>query len=300
METGQFGPGLRAVVPAVDAVVVVPATTHVPAVTVPAMPAVVAPVAANLGVVPENVHGSVIAQTPPFRRSYPQVALQVMDLGLRCKGITLGGMTLEFSEVGFAPDFVDYTQAWDLQRRLHQDVVDGKAPSTVLLLEHAAVYTAGKRTEDHERPFDGTPVIPVDRGGKLTWHGPGQLVGYPIIALKDPHGIREYVHILEDVIIAVLEDYGVTGTRVDGRAGIWIEADGKGPTRKIAAIGIRVHNGVTMHGFAINASNDLAPFGMIIPCGISDAGVTTIKAETGRDVCSKGPGCAGHRRTTQA
>jgi lipoyl(octanoyl) transferase len=196
-------------------------------------------------------------------------------------------MTLEFSEVGFAPDYVDYTQAWDLQRRLHQDVVDGKAPSTVLLLEHAAVYTAGKRTEDHERPFDGTPVIPVDRGGKLTWHGPGQLVGYPIIALKDPHGIREYVRILEDAIIAVLADYDVNGTRVDGRAGIWIEADSKGPTRKIAAIGIRVHNGVTMHGFAINASNDLAPFGMIIPCGISDAGVTTIQAETGRNVSAQ-------------
>jgi len=196
-------------------------------------------------------------------------------------------MTLEFSEVGFAPDFVDYTQAWELQRRLHDDVVAGRASSTVLLLEHAPVYTAGKRTEDHERPFDGTPVIPVDRGGKLTWHGPGQLVGYPIIALKDPHGIRGYVHVLEDVIIAVLADYGLTGTRVEGRAGIWIEADHNGPTRKIAAIGIRVHNGVTMHGFAINASNDLAPFGMIIPCGISDAGVTTIKAETGHDVSAK-------------
>lgn len=193
-------------------------------------------------------------------------------------------MTLAFSEVGFAPDFVDYTQAWDLQRGLHDDVVAGKAPSTVLLLEHAAVYTAGKRTEDHERPFDGTPVVPVDRGGKLTWHGPGQLVGYPILALKDPHGIREYVRILEDVIIAVLADYGVNGTRVDGRAGIWIEADLKGPTRKVAAIGIRVHHGVTMHGFAINCSNDLAPFGMIVPCGISDAGVTTIQAETGRAV----------------
>ncbi|MDQ6752713.1 MAG: lipoyl(octanoyl) transferase LipB [Actinomycetota bacterium] len=193
-------------------------------------------------------------------------------------------MTLEFSEVGFAPDFVDYTQAWDLQRRLHDDVAAGKAPSTVLLLEHAAVYTAGKRTEDHERPLDGTPVIPVDRGGKLTWHGPGQLVGYPIIALKDPHGIRGYVRILEDVIIAVLADYGVNGTRVDGRAGIWIETDSTGPTRKVAAIGIRVHNGVTMHGFAINCNNDLAPFAMIVPCGITDAGVTTIKMETGKDV----------------
>ncbi len=193
-------------------------------------------------------------------------------------------MTLEFTEVGFAPDLVDYTQAWEQQRKLHAAVVGSTAPSTVLLLEHSAVYTAGKRTEEHERPFDGTPVIAVDRGGKLTWHGPGQLVGYPIVALKDPHGIREYVRILEEIIINVLRDYGVTGTRADGRAGIWIEADDRGPTRKIAAIGIRVHDGVTMHGFAINCNNDLAPYSMIIACGITDAGTTSIQAETGRDV----------------
>ncbi|WP_434621298.1 lipoyl(octanoyl) transferase LipB [Arthrobacter sp. A5] len=193
-------------------------------------------------------------------------------------------MTLEFSEVGFAPEFVDYTQAWDLQRKLHDDVVASTAPSTVLLLEHSAVYTAGKRTEEHERPFDGTPVIAVDRGGKLTWHGPGQLVGYPIVALKDPHGIREYVRILEEIIINVLREYAIAVTRVGGRAGIWIEADDRGPTRKIAAIGIRVHEGVTMHGFAINCNNDLAPYSMIIACGITDAGITSILAETGRDV----------------
>jgi lipoyl(octanoyl) transferase len=193
-------------------------------------------------------------------------------------------MTVEFTEVGFAPHFVDYNGALDLQRTVHDDVVAGTAKNTVLLLEHAAVYTAGKRTEDHERPFDGTPVIPVDRGGKLTWHGPGQLVGYPILRLKDAHGIREYVHAIEDVLIDTLASFGVTGARVDGRAGIWIEADEKGPTRKIAAIGIRVHNGVTMHGFAINANNDLAPFAQIIACGISDAGTTTIAAETGVDV----------------
>jgi lipoyl(octanoyl) transferase len=193
-------------------------------------------------------------------------------------------MTLEFSQLGLAPDFVDYTKGWDIQRELHGKVVAGTAPSTVLLLEHAAVYTAGKRTEDHERPFDGTPVVPVDRGGKLTWHGPGQLVGYPIIKLKNPAGIRDYVERLENVIISVLSDYGIDAVRIKGRAGVWLEQDAKGPARKIAAIGIRVHEGVTMHGFAINCNNDLAPYGQIIACGITDAGVTTIAQETGRDI----------------
>jgi lipoyl(octanoyl) transferase len=193
-------------------------------------------------------------------------------------------MTLQFLQLGLDPDFVDYSRGWDVQRELHEKVVAGTAPSTVLLLEHAAVYTAGKRTEDHERPFDGTPVVPVDRGGKLTWHGPGQLVGYPIIKLRNKAGIRDYVERLEAVIIAVLADYGIDAVRIKGRAGVWIEQDEKGPARKIAAIGIRVSDGVTMHGFAINCNNDLAPYGQIIACGITDAGVTTIAQETGRDV----------------
>jgi lipoyl(octanoyl) transferase len=193
-------------------------------------------------------------------------------------------MTLEFSRLGLAPEFVEYTRGWDIQRELHESVLAGTAPSTVLLLEHAAVYTAGKRTEDHERPFDGTPVVPVDRGGKLTWHGPGQLVGYPIIKLKNKAGIRDYVDRLEAVIIAVLADYGIKAVRIKGRAGVWIDQDENGPARKIAAIGIRVHEGVTMHGFAINCNNDLAPYAQIIACGITDAGVTTISQETGRDV----------------
>ncbi|NYE94011.1 lipoyl(octanoyl) transferase [Psychromicrobium silvestre] len=193
-------------------------------------------------------------------------------------------MTLVFSEVGFAPHFVDYQQAWQQQQELHTAVVDGQSPSTVLLLEHAPVYTAGKRTEDHERPFDGTPVVAVDRGGKLTWHGPGQLVGYPILKLRDPHAIREYVTLLEDVLLAVLAEFGIAGQRVEGRAGIWLLADEKGPDRKIASIGIRVHNGVTMHGFSLNCNNDLAPFSQIIACGITDAGATTISLEAGRDV----------------
>lgn len=193
-------------------------------------------------------------------------------------------MTLEFSQLGLAPEFVDYPRGWDIQRELHEKVAAGTAPSTVLLLEHSAVYTAGKRTEDHERPFDGTPVVAVDRGGKLTWHGPGQLVGYPIIKLRNPAGIRDYVERLEAVIIAVLADYGIDAVRIRGRAGVWIDEDDKGPARKIAAIGIRVHEGVTMHGFAINCNNDLAPYAQIIACGITDAGVTTIAQETGRDV----------------
>lgn len=193
-------------------------------------------------------------------------------------------MTLQFTEVGLAPDFVDYSGAWERQRALHAAVVAGTAPNTAMLLEHAAVYTAGKRTEEHERPFDGTPVVNVDRGGKLTWHGPGQLVMYPIVKLADARGIRAYVHALEDIIIEVLEHYGIDGVRVDGRAGIWLAADAKGPDRKIAAIGIRVHEGVTMHGIAINANNSLAPFAQIIACGIQDAGTTTLAAESSQDV----------------
>lgn len=206
------------------------------------------------------------------------------DLGELLSSSKVAYMTVEFTEVGFAPDFVDYSGAWDHQRKVHDAVVAGTAGNTVLLLEHSAVYTAGKRTEDHERPFDGTPVINVDRGGKLTWHGPGQLVAYPILKLKDARGIRGYVHTLEEIIIETLAAFGVAGVRVDGRAGIWLLADEKGPDRKIAAIGIRVHEGVTMHGIAINANNDLAPYAQIIACGITDAGTTTIAAETGVDV----------------
>ncbi|MHC6594670.1 lipoyl(octanoyl) transferase LipB [Arthrobacter sp. C152] len=196
----------------------------------------------------------------------------------------MDAMTLEFSQLGLAPDFVDYMDGWDAQRELHDEVVAGVAPSTVLLLEHAAVYTAGKLTEEHERPFDGTPVVPVDRGGKLTWHGPGQLIAYPIVKLKNRSGIRDYVERLEEIMISVMADYGIQAERIKGRAGVWIKADAKGPDRKIAAIGIRVLNGVTMHGVAINCSNDLAPYGQIIACGITDAGVTTMSLETGRDI----------------
>lgn len=193
-------------------------------------------------------------------------------------------MTLEFSRIGFDPHFVDYLDGWERQKVLHESVVAGTSPSTVLLLEHSAVYTAGKRTEDHEKPFDGTPVVPVDRGGKLTWHGPGQLVGYPILALPEPTRVADYVGILEDVIIAVLQDYDISGIRIEGRSGVWLAADHRGSARKIAAIGIRINRRVTMHGFAINCSNDLSPFAQIVPCGITDAGVTSISKEIGRTV----------------
>jgi lipoyl(octanoyl) transferase len=191
---------------------------------------------------------------------------------------------MRFEHVGFAPDYVDYMGAWDRQLRIHAAVVAGDEPDTVLLLEHAAVYTAGKRTEPHERPFDSTPVIDVDRGGKITWHGPGQLVGYPIVRLPLPVHAVAHVRRLEEMMIRVCADLGVTAERVDGRSGVWIRADASGPDRKIGAIGIRVSHNVTMHGFALNCCCDLSWAHVIVPCGIADAGVTSLSKELGRDV----------------
>ncbi len=179
---------------------------------------------------------------------------------------------------------VDYQPAWDEQRRLHAGVVAGTEPDTVILLEHPPVYTAGKRTEPHERPVDGTPVVDVDRGGKITWHGPGQLVGYPIVRLASHVYVVDYVRRLEEALIATCADLGVSTGRVKGRSGVWLPADDRGPERKIAAIGIRVSQGVAMHGFALNCDPDLTWFDRIVPCGISDAGVTSLSAELGRDV----------------
>ena len=191
---------------------------------------------------------------------------------------------MEFVDVGFGAQAVEYLAGWERQRALHAAVVAGNAPDTVLLLEHQAVYTAGKRTAPHERPFDGTPVVDVDRGGKITWHGPGQLVGYPIVRLADPIDVVAYVRRLEQVLIDVCADLGVSAGRVDGRSGVWITADDRGRDRKIAAIGIRVAQGVTMHGFALNCDCDLAAFTRIVPCGIPDADVTSLSQELGRDV----------------
>ena len=180
---------------------------------------------------------------------------------------------------------IDYDAALTWQRDLHARRVAGTTPDTVLLLEHPPVYTAGRRTETSERPFDGTPVIDVDRGGKITWHGPGQLVGYPILELGEPIDVVAYVRRLELMLIDVCSELGLPGTvQVAGRSGVWIPADGRGPERKIAAIGVRVARGVTLHGFALNANPDLSWFDRIVPCGLPDAGVTSLTAELGRTV----------------
>jgi lipoyl(octanoyl) transferase len=183
---------------------------------------------------------------------------------------------------------VDYEEAWALQREAHARRVAGEGPDTLLLLEHPPVYTAGKRTLPHERPFDGTPVIDVDRGGKITWHGPGQIVGYPIVRLADPVDVVAHVRRLEEALIEVCAGFGLTTGRVEGRSGVWVAADepaqGFRPERKVAAIGVRVARGVTMHGFALNCDPDMTAFSNMIPCGIPDAGVTSLSAELGRDI----------------
>jgi lipoyl(octanoyl) transferase len=179
---------------------------------------------------------------------------------------------------------VPYEDAWAWQRELHAARVAGTGPDTLLLLEHPAVYTAGKRTEPHERPFDGTPVIDVDRGGKITWHGPGQLVGYPIVALADPVDVVAHVRRMEHALMAVCTAFGVATQQVEGRSGVWVRADSRGPDRKVAAIGVRVARGVTMHGFALNCDPDMAAFSNMVPCGIPDAGATSLTAELARDV----------------
>ncbi|WP_348788007.1 lipoyl(octanoyl) transferase LipB [Leifsonia sp. NPDC080035] len=191
---------------------------------------------------------------------------------------------ITYDVTGLGPSTVPYDVALRQQRAIHADVVAGRATDTVLLLEHDSVYTAGKRTDDDERPTDGTPVIDVDRGGKITWHGPGQLVGYPLLRLEEPIDVVGYVRRLESVLIAVLAELGVPGERVDGRSGVWLRGHTGAPDEKIAAIGIRVAEGVTMHGFALNCSNALDPYEHIVACGIRDAGVTTISRVLGRTV----------------
>ena len=186
---------------------------------------------------------------------------------------------VDFVVTGLSANSVPYLEALELQRATHRDVVSGRSPDTVILLEHPSVYTAGKRTEDSERPTDGTPVIDVDRGGKITWHGPGQLVGYPILRLAEPIDVVGYVRRLEGMLIDVLARLGVESGRVEGRSGVWVNG-----TDKIAAIGIRVAEGVTMHGFALNCSNSFDAYDKIIACGLLDAGVTSISRVLGRDV----------------
>jgi len=193
---------------------------------------------------------------------------------------------LVFREGGFGDGAVDYLAAWETQREIHEQVVAGGIPDTVWLIEHPPVFTAGKRTAPGDRPADpgGAPVIDVDRGGLVTFHGPGQLVGYPIVRLPDHVKVVDYVRRLEEALIGVCRDLGVETARVPGRSGVWLRADAKGPERKVAALGIRVSRGVTMHGFALNCDVDLGWYARFVPCGISDAGVTSLSAELGRDV----------------
>ena len=186
----------------------------------------------------------------------------------------------EFLTAGLDPDFVPYLDGLALQRTIHKEVAQGARPDTCILLEHEGVYTAGKRTEDSERPDDGTEVIDVDRGGKITWHGPGQLVGYPIMKLPNPIDVVGYVRWLEQILIDVCADFGLETERVEGRSGVWAPVGGT--HLKIAAIGIRVADHTTMHGFALNCSNSLDPYETIIACGIKDAGTSTISALTGK------------------
>jgi lipoyl(octanoyl) transferase len=179
---------------------------------------------------------------------------------------------------------VDYQSAWDRQKDLASARADGQAADTVLMLTHPPVYTAGRRTEPSDRPDDGTPVVDVDRGGRITWHGPGQLVGYPVVKLADPVDVVRYVRLLEQALIAACTDLGLAGTgRVAGRSGVWLARDHR-PERKIAAIGVRIARGVTTHGFALNCDPDLTAYDRIVPCGIRDAGVTSLTAELERDV----------------
>ncbi|MBA3528989.1 MAG: lipoyl(octanoyl) transferase LipB, partial [Propionibacteriaceae bacterium] len=166
-------------------------------------------------------------------------------------------MTLDFCCLGLGSEQIDYQQVWDLQRTVHAEVASGARPATVIMLEHRSVYTAGKRTEPHERPLDGTPVLDVDRGGKITWHGPGQLVGYPIVALPEAVYVVDYVRRLEEAMIRMFSGYGLATGRVPGRSGVWLAAETNRTERKIAAIGVRVASRTTMHGFAINVDPDL-------------------------------------------
>lgn len=185
--------------------------------------------------------------------------------------------TLQVRRLGIVP----FREAWRLQREIHEAVVAGDMPDTLLLLEHESVYTAGRLTQPEDRPIDGSPVVDVDRGGRITWHGPGQLVGYPIVHLPEPLDVVGYVRRLEETLIIACARFGVSGERIAGRSGVWVPHD---PPRKIAAIGVRVSRGVSMHGFALNVDCDLTAYDRIVPCGISDAGVTSIQQETGQDV----------------
>jgi lipoyl(octanoyl) transferase len=189
---------------------------------------------------------------------------------------------MRFDVLSIGETLQPYEPTWALQREVHAAVADGEREDTVLFVEHEPVYTAGKRTAQSDRPVDGTPVIDIDRGGRITWHGPGQLVGYPIVKLAEPIDVVRYVRELEEALIRTCADLGLEAARVEGRSGVWFPGGTTRRDRKVAAIGVRVARGVTMHGFALNCSCDLSWYGRIVPCGIPDADVTTLSEETGR------------------
>jgi lipoyl(octanoyl) transferase len=187
------------------------------------------------------------------------------------------------SPIAFARSgLIDYEKAWQIQRSVHAEVAEGRRPNTLMLLEHPSVFTAGRRTLVHERPSDGTPVIDVDRGGKITWHGPGQIVGYPIVRLANRLDVVGFVREIEAALISVCNEFEINAERYSERSGVWLR-DAKGD-RKIAAIGIRYAKGVTMHGFALNVNPDLSWFDRIVPCGLADATATSMTDELGRNV----------------
>lgn len=192
---------------------------------------------------------------------------------------SLSLLTFEYRGLGEPAKLSDYQETWDYQRAVHAAVASGDRPGHVIYVEHSPVYTAGRRTLAHERPLDGTPVIDVDRGGLITYHGPGQLVGYPIVRLCEGVGVVDHVRSLETAIIAMLAAKGLDTMRIAGRTGVWLAGDGARPDRKICAIGVRVAARTAMHGFALNVAPSTAHFANIVPCGIADAGVTSLSEE---------------------
>jgi lipoyl(octanoyl) transferase len=201
----------------------------------------------------------------------------VIRAGLSCRAATA---PVDVRELGT----IDYLTAWDLQRELARARAENSGADTLLLLEHPSVYTAGRRTQPEDRPTDGTPVIDVDRGGRITWHGPGQLVGYPVTRLADPIDVVDYVRRLEQALISVCDQLGLHTGRVEGRSGVWLPADDRKVERKVAAIGVRVQRGVAMHGFALNCDPEMSAWEQIVPCGLADVGVTDLSSELGRRV----------------
>ncbi len=219
-------------------------------------------------------------QSTPAGESAPSTPPVIPPAGRATESARYDSTPVVVEELGV----IDYQRAWDLQRELAAERAEGRGRDHLLLLEHPPVFTAGRRTEPEDMPMDGSPVVQVDRGGKITWHGPGQLVGYPIVRLAEPVDVVHYVRRLEEALISVVSGLGVSCGRVEGRSGVWVPANDAQPERKVAAIGVRVQRGVALHGISLNCNSVLDGFDAIVPCGIRDAGVTTLSRELGREV----------------